>query len=71
MFFAAPLLVIDFTTTSTTGTTFCALRAWTPSAWSGMIVKRMKRTKRIKTDFFPPAADKNEPKASQSPFPSV
>jgi hypothetical protein len=50
---------------------FFALCAWTPSAWSGRMVKRMKRIERIKTDFFPPAADKDEPKVSQNPFLSV
>jgi hypothetical protein len=33
--------------------------------------KRIKRMERIITDFFPPAADKDKPKASQSPFQSV
>ena len=41
---------------------------WIISYQSGRIGKRMERMERIGTDFFPPAADVDEPKARQSPF---
>jgi len=40
-------------------------------AKSDRMAKRIKRMERIKRIFIPPAADKDEPKASQSPFLSV
>jgi hypothetical protein len=40
-------------------------------AKSGRMAKRIKRMERIGTDFDSPAADRDEPKASQSPFLSV
>jgi hypothetical protein len=66
--------MVDFTTTYTTITTFMRFALFEASplfAKSDAIGKRIKRTKRMKTDFFPPAADSDEPKASQSPFSSV
>ena len=35
---------------------------------SGRMATRMPRMPRIRTDFFPPAAEKDEPKVSQNPF---